>query len=311
VAERGETAGHFADRLIQGVRKHGHPLCLGLDPHLDRIPELFRRGAMEPRDPATADAVEAFLAAVLERAAPRVAVVKPQIACFEQLGWPGLRALARVVERARAQGLLVLLDAKRADIASTAEAYARAYLEPQSALAVDAITANPYLGNDSLAPFVERARRHGRGVFVLVATSNPGSADLQGLRLEDGKTVAEAVAASLRERCEALAGPATGWSSLGAVVGATQPQSAERIRAALPRALFLVPGFGEQGASAREAVRGFVPGPGGLEGGIVNAARSVLFGEREGGAADAGQWEQGFDARLARTIEALAEAVRS
>ena len=310
MAEPGEAAGHFADRLIQRVRKLGHPLCLGIDPHLDRIPELFRRGAMEPGDPATADAVQAFSLAVLERAAPHVAIVKPQIACFEQLGWPGLRALARIAERARERGVLVLLDAKRGDIASTAQAYASAYLEPQSALPVDAITANPYLGSDSLAPFVERAHRHGGGVFVLVATSNPGGAELQARQLDDGRTVSETVAASLRASCDALAGPATGWSSLGAVVGATRPEIAERIRAALPRALFLVPGFGEQGASAREAVRGLVPAAGGLEGGIVNAARSVLYGERESGV-DAREWERRFDARLARAIDALAQAVRS
>jgi orotidine-5'-phosphate decarboxylase len=303
------TPPSFADRLVRALRAHGHPLCLGLDPHLELLPEPFREGSLRPADPRSAAAVERFGLAVLERAAAHVAVVKPQIACFEQLGWPGLRALTQLCARARELGLLVLLDAKRADIASSAEGYARAYLEPESPLPVDAITASPYLGSDALEPFAARARAHGRGCFVLVATSNPGGRELQDLRLASGETVAERVAAQLRPLCDELAGPETGWSSLGAVVGATRPELALRLRQRLPRALFLVPGFGSQGGAAREAVRGFVPGPAGLEGGLVNASRSILFGGTPESTARA--WESGFDARLARHIELLGEAIRA
>ena len=170
---------HFADELIGRVRELGHPLCVGLDPHLDLIPASFRKGSMLPGDPATPEAVQAFCAEVIDRLENRVAVVKPQIALFEQLGWRGLQVLEVVIDRCRASNLMVVLDAKRGDIGSTAEGYARAYLEPGAGLDVDAITVNPYLGRDSLTPFIERCGSHGRGIFVLVKTSNPGSGDLQ------------------------------------------------------------------------------------------------------------------------------------
>ena len=179
----GTASHHFADTLIERVRALGHPLCLGLDPYLERIPPLFARGSMHPGDPKTAEAVEAFCLAVIERAAGRVAVIKPQIAFFEPLGWRGVAALERVTARAREAELLVLLDAKRGDIGVSAEGYARAYLRPDAALAADAMTVNPYLGRETLEPFVNEARIHGRGVFVLVKTSNPGSGDLQDLEI--------------------------------------------------------------------------------------------------------------------------------
>lgn len=299
---------HFGDALIRRVRQLGHPLCVGLDPHLDQIPELFRRGSMAPGDPETAAAVEDFLLAVLERAAPRVAITKPQSAFFEQLGWPGIRALARVIERAREVGLPLLLDVKRGDIGSTAEGYARAYLASDAPLRVDAITVNPYLGRDTLSPYVKQVQDHGCGLFVLTKTSNPGSGDYQDLEV-DGTPLYERVAASLAETSESLAGPQTGWSSLGLVVGATYPAQAERLRALAPRALFLVPGYGTQGGSAADAVRGFARGPSGLEGGVVSSSRSILFplGSRTS-SADA--WERGIDAALDLATEELATATR-
>ncbi len=299
---------HFGDALIGRVRQLGHPLCVGLDPHLDRIPELFRRGSMAPADPSTAAAVEEFLLAVLERIEGRVAIVKPQSAFFEQLGWNGIRALTSVAARARALGLLVLLDAKRGDIGSTAESYARAYLAADAALPVDAMTLNPYLGGDALAPFVETAQETGRGIFVLTKTSNPGSADYQDREFE-GQPLYELVAASLKPTAEVLAGPESHWSSLGLVVGATYPEQAERLRAILPRALFLVPGFGSQGGTAAQAVRGFVRGPEGLEGGVVSSSRSLLFPPGCEGA-DRVSWEKAIDAGLAAATAELAEAIR-
>jgi len=229
-------AAHFADALIGRVRALGHPLCAGLDPHLPLIPPLFRRGSMQPADPASADAVEAFLGAVVDRLAGRVALVKPQIAFFEQLGWRGLRALERVLVRCRERELLVLLDAKRGDIGSTAEGYARAYLAADAAFPVDALTVNPYLGRDTLEPYFKEATQNGVGVFVLVKTSNPGSGDVQD-RPGDGGPVWEHVARGLADASRALEGPATGWSSLGIVVGATHPEQAARARALLPRSL--------------------------------------------------------------------------
>ena len=308
----------FADRLIERVRELGHPLCVGLDPHLAAIPPLFRRGSMAPGDPQTVEAVEDFLTAVIDRIAGRVAIVKPQIAFFEQLGWRGMRLLEAVCGRARTAGLLVLLDAKRGDIGSTADGYATAYLAREAPLPVDAITLSPYLGFDTLAPFARVAGEAGRGLFVLVRTSNPGSGDLQDREVGDAPLyvrVAEGLAKMEEEEMEGtgpgLRGPRTGWSSLGVVCGATWPDQARRVRAALPRALFLVPGYGAQGADAAAALEGFVPGPAGLEGGIVNSSRGILFPEASKEARALPIWEKAFDAALERAIAELGEAVQA
>ncbi len=268
---------------------------------------------MDPGNPRTVDAVEAFISAILERIAGRVAVVKPQIAFFERLGWRGLRALERLVAKARRAGLLVLLDAKRGDIGSTAAGYAAAYLGASPAMACDAMTLNPYLGRDSLVPFLDCARTVGRGLFVLVKTSNPGSGDFQDrfvVAAQDGQqmTLFETVAEALAAEALALRGPATGWSSLGVVVGATYPGESERVRRLLPHCLFLVPGYGAQGGGAEAALRGFVRGPDGrLEGGLVNSSRGILF-PPGADTDDATRWERAVDEALERSIEDLSEA---
>jgi orotidine-5'-phosphate decarboxylase len=300
------SPGHFADALIRRVRELGHPLCVGLDPHLAQIPELFAPRPLSPQDPAAADAVQTFLEALIDRLEGRIAIVKPQIAFYEQLGWRGMRCLERVVAHARSRGLLVLLDAKRGDIGSTAEGYATAYLEPESALSADAITLNPYLGLDTLEPFAARAEANDRGLFVIVKTSNPGSGDLQDRDVE-GAPLFERTAAMLAPLAERLAGPETGWSSLGVVVGATYPEQAERVRERLPHSLFLVPGYGSQGGSAREAVRGFVSGPKGLEGGVVSSSRAALFPPNSA-TASAAAWEAAVDAGLDAATSELAAA---
>lgn len=268
---------------------------------------------MKPLDPRTASAVEGFFHAFLDRVAGRVAIVKPQIAFFERLGSPGLQALESVVRRARERDVLVLLDAKRGDIGSTARAYAAAYLGADAALPADAVTLSPYLGRDTLEPFFEEAVAHGKGLFVLVKTSNPGSGDFQNRQVvgHDGvsRPLFETVAASLADRAAALVGPRYGFSSLGVVVGATYPEESERVRELLPRALFLVPGYGAQGASARDAVRGFVAGSDGRrEGGLVSSSRGVLFPDGSD-TTDAGAWERAIDAALDRATGELGEAI--
>lgn len=249
----------FGDRAIERMRVLGHPLCVGLDPYLDRIPSLFRRGTMAPRDPDTALAVEEFCCRVIDLIAADAAVVKPQVSLFERLGWRGWQALERVIRHARSAGLLVLLDAKRGDIADTAAAYAQAYLAPDSVCTVDAITINPYLGPDSLVPFMVEAEKAERGVVVLIRNSNPESSIFQAADTAAGPLFA-VVAASLAKWQERLAGGKTGWSSLGVTVAATHSGDTERIREALPHALFLVLGYGAQGAAAGEAVRGALAG---------------------------------------------------
>jgi len=298
----------FAERLIETTRELGNPLCVGLDPYLDRIPQLFRRGDMQPAKTETADAVADFCSAVLERLPDRVAAVKPQSAFFERLGWPGMRALEGIVRSARSLGLLVILDAKRGDIGSTSEAYADTYLSPGSPLESDAVTLQPYLGLDALEPFVARAETFGRGVFILVRTSNAGARDFQDQAV-GGQRLFLRVAERLAETERRLAGDSD-WSSLGVVAGATYPEDARALRELLPRSLFLVPGYGAQGGSAADAVHGFVPGPGGrLEGGIVNASRSVLYPD---GSADAelSEWERRIDAAVSKAVSELEEAVR-
>jgi orotidine-5'-phosphate decarboxylase len=305
-----QPATNFADRLIARTRALGHPLCVGLDPHLARIPPLFRRGSMATDDERTALAVEEFLAAVIDRIAGRVAIIKPQIAFFEQLGWRGMRVLDGLCRRARAADMMVLLDAKRGDIGSTAEGYASAYLASDAALPVDAMTLNPYLGFDTIEPFARVAREAGRGIFVLVKTSNPGSGDLQDREVE-GQPLFGHVADGLAPMQNDLLGSKTGWSSLGVVCGATWPEQARRVREALPKALFLVPGYGAQGATASAAVESFVPGPNGREGGIVNSSRAILFPESAQSADEAREWESAIDVALGTAIDELATAIQS
>jgi orotidine-5'-phosphate decarboxylase len=286
----------------------GHPLCAGLDPHLGKIPPIFRRGSMEPGDPQTAEAVEACIGAVIERLPGRVAIVKPQLAFYEQLGWPGIRALENLVSRARALGLMVLLDGKRGDIGSTAEGYARAYLHEDAVTSVDALTVNPYMGYDTLEPYLDCVERFGKGMFALVKTSNPGSGDIQDQKI-DGRRVFEVVARGLASRAADLVGPETGWSSLGVVVGATYPQQLEEVREVLPNSLFLVPGYGAQGASARDAMRGFKKGPYGLEGGLVVSARGICFPDEAATAENAAVWDCAIDDALDAATSELGLAV--
>lgn len=297
----------FSDRLIERVRTLGHPLCVGIDPFLDRIPPLFRRGAMDPHDPHTAQAVEAFCLSILDRVAGKVAIVKPQSAFFEVMGHRGVRVLQTVLRGARERGLLALLDAKRGDIGSTAQGYADALLGPHAAAPADALTVSPYLGLDTLEPFVARSEREGTGLFVLVRTSNPGARDFQDLHVE-GRPLYQQVAASLAPLAERLKGQC-GWSSLGVVVGATWPEESRAVRALLPGALFLVPGYGAQGAGAGDALAGFVSGPKGLEGGVVASSRAVLFPEAAH-TEDRAAWEKAIDDALARAVEPLAVGVR-
>ena len=259
----------FADRLIAATRAHG-PLCVGIDPHAGRIPSLF--GGDTP------EGLKNWGRAVVEAAAGRAGIVKPQAGLFERHGWQGMRALANVCAAAKECGLIVLMDAKRGDIGSTAEGYAQAYLAADSPFACDALTVNPYMGLDTLEPHVRAAEASGKGVIVLARTSNPGSADYQARDLEGAPLYARVVE-SLAPMMERLQGE-SGWSGLMLVTGATGPDEARKLRALAPSALFLVPGYGAQGAGAREAMAGFVPSEQGgnrLEGGCVNASRSLTF----------------------------------
>jgi orotidine-5'-phosphate decarboxylase len=257
----------FADRLVAAVRRLG-PLCVGVDPHPDMIPAIF--------GPPGAASARAWSLAVIDRAAGRVAVVKPQAGLFERWGSAGVAALEDVCRAAREAGLIVLMDAKRGDIGSTALGYAEAYLGADAPFECDCVTVNPWMGLDTLEPYLSLAERNGKGLAVLARTSNPGAADFQA-RLSEGRPMYLHVADALAPLAARLKGPASGWSGLMLVAGATSPREAALLREAAPGQLFLVPGYGAQGAAAADAIAGFVPGPDELEGGIVNASRSVTF----------------------------------
>ena len=294
----------FADRLTEKTRAVGTPLCAGIDPHLDLIPPLFRRADIKPTAAATAEGVRDFCFELLERLKGRIGVIKPQSAFFEQLGPGGMGILSDLCREAGELGLLVVLDAKRGDIGSTSAAYARAMLGREAGFPADALTVNPYLGIETLDPFLEAADAAGSGLFVLVRTSNPGSADLQMLELGDGGKVYEKLAGDLSPLVESRVG-SSGYSSLGIVAGATYPEEAASLRRLLPTALFLVPGFGAQGGGREEALAGLVDGPEGPEGGIVNSSRGIIFPPEAADAKSGGAWRQAVDAAIERSIGQL------
>ncbi|WP_273186178.1 orotidine-5'-phosphate decarboxylase [Hyphomonas adhaerens] len=269
----------FATRLIAGARRFG-PLCVGIDPHPGKIPDLF--GGDTP------DGLAAWGEAVVAAAADRVTVVKPQVGLFERHGPDGMRALQRVCQASKEAGLLVITDAKRGDIGSTAKGYALAYLSPAAPFPSDAVTVNPYMGLDTLEPFLEQAEANGKGVVVLARTSNPGSSDFQARDLEGAPLYARVVEA-LAPAIERLKG-AEGWSSLMLVAGATGPDEARHLRQLAENALFLVPGYGAQGGGAADALAGFKRAGNRLEGGVVNASRSVTFPDGADSAATRTEW---------------------
>ena len=257
---------HFADRLLAAIARTGSPVCVGIDPLFERLPDTLRG-----RDEVAA--IETFSMGVIEAVAGTVPAVKPQIAYFERYGSAGVAGYERVVSAARKAGLVVIADVKRGDIGSTAAQYAAGHLARPDG--PDAITVNGYFGADGLAPFVEAARDHGKGLFVLVRTSNPSAREIQDFTDADGKTVFQHAA-----ECVARIGAAedllgqSGYSCVGAVVGATWPDEARLLRKAMPRQLFLVPGYGAQGATAADCAASFDQGG---RGAIVSASRSVIY----------------------------------
>jgi orotidine-5'-phosphate decarboxylase len=255
---------------------------VGLDPVYDRLPAALRAvGDGPPGAKAAAEALHQFCRAVLHTVAPLVAVVKPQSACFERYLWPGVEAYHRVVAEARDLGLIVIGDAKRGDIGASSEHYAAgclrdtAYPDLGALAGPDALTVNSYLGVDGIEPFLKVAAAQGKGLFALVRTSNPGGDAIQNLALADGRSVADAVASVMAKGgSDARYVGESGYSLLGAVVGATKAQDAARLRALMPQQLFLVPGFGAQGGSADDVRACFKPDG---TGAIITASRSVLY----------------------------------
>jgi orotidine-5'-phosphate decarboxylase len=262
---------HFADRLIAAVRTKGNPVLVGLDPRAESLPPGLLVGN-SPEDLSFAYCE--FCKRVIDVVAPLVPAVKPQAAFFEQLGPAGCFALKAVIDYAAAAGLVVILDGKRNDIGSTAQGYAEAYLGPGEASpwGCDALTVSPYLGDDSLTPFVDVAKARGAGIFVLVKTSNPG-----GKRFQDIVAESQPLYRHVADYVEQLAAETAGqggYGLVGAVVGATYPQQLAELRAAMPHTWLLIPGFGAQGGTAKDCAAAFDQH--GL-GAIVNNSRGIIF----------------------------------
>lgn len=288
----------FFDRLEAARRSKLSTLCVGIDPRLDQLPRHVRAAAHDDVERA----LLRFGTEVLELTAPHAACFKVQIAFFEAHGLAGLRAYAGILGEARRRGLLVIADVKRGDIGTTAEAYAQGHLKTGGDLEADALTLNPWMGRDALEPFVRQATAAGKGVYVLVRTSNPGAADLQDLAGADGVRVFERAADLVASIGAASISRVTGLSAVGAVVGATGPVAAAALRARLPATPFLVPGYGAQGATARDVA---VCYRGDGSGAVVNASRSVVH--PPGGEAD---WPQAV-VKAARAAREDLHVVRS
>jgi orotidine-5'-phosphate decarboxylase len=275
---------HYADRLAARVEAVQSVLCVGLDPRFP-LPPGCQDGLNTDRS-GLGRAVERYCVAIIDAVAPFAAAIKPQVAWFEALGGYGLTALERVCRAAGEAGLIVIADAKRGDIPATAEAYAQAWIGRRrngEAPMADAVTVNPYLGRDSLAPFAALSS-DGRGCYVLVRTSNPGADDLQTLTLREGGRVWERVAMMVNEAGAGLIG-ACGLAAVGGVVGLTDPDAVVTARRLMPAAPLLLPGLGAQAGQASAAAAAFAPHP---AGGLVSASRSVIEAWR----ATPGEWRE-------------------
>jgi orotidine-5'-phosphate decarboxylase len=265
----------FAQRLKEAIVAKKSPLIIGLDPDLAKFPPVLRATSEGDAEKA-ARAILAFNCALIDATCDLAAAVKPQAAFYEVYGSHGVRVLEETAAYARKKGLLVILDAKRGDVPNTAQAYARAYLAPENETTcpADALTVNPYLGRDSVEPFVRAAQENGKGIFVLVRTSNPGASDLQDLTSrETGHPLWQEVASWVAAWAEATRGNET-YSPVGIVAGLTYPEEAALLRSLLPHSYLLLPGVGAQGGQIKDALPCFDKE--GL-GALVVAARSVIY----------------------------------
>lgn len=254
---------HFSNSLVTAIAQKS-PVCVGLDPALKNLPEGIAKDAK---------GILTFCTGIIDAVKGIASCVKPQMAYFEALGWEGMRAFFETCAYAKLQGLLVIADGKRNDIGSTCDAYADAYLSKDSP--IDALTVSPYLGSDGVKPFIDRCIQNDKGIFVLVKTSNASSGELQDLTVGD-ETVHEHMAQLVESWGKDALDPVSGYSCVGAVVGATYPEELKYLRTLLAHAILLIPGYGAQGGTAADIARGFVNG----NGAVVNASRSVIFASK-------------------------------
>lgn len=269
------------DRLMEKIVETQNPTVVGLDPKLDYIPEYIKNEAFGEDGhtlKAAGKALFRFNKGIIDAICDIVPAIKPQAAYYEMYGYYGVKALAKTIEYAKSKGIYVITDGKRNDIGATMEAYTNAHLgtvkvgnrvlEPFGA---DALTVNGYLGSDGIEPLLEACRIYDKGIFVLVKTSNKSSGELQD-RLIDGKPVYE-IMGEMCEKWGETAPGAYGYTSVGAVVGATYPEQLKEMREKLPHTFFLVPGYGAQGGGAEGVAKAFDKNG---RGAIVNSSRAVM-----------------------------------
>ena len=274
----------ITDKLIEGIIAMQNPTCVGLDTLFDYLPDEMKAGAKTFED--VAERVLEFNKKIIDNVYDIVPSVKVQIAYYEMYGAAGMKAYYETLQYAAKKGLVVIADAKRNDIGSTASCYAKAFLgETQvndtaiRAFPSDYVTVNGYLGSDGIVPFVEQCEKHDKGIFVLVKTSNPSGAEIQNMILENGLPMYEYMGGLVEKWGESTIGK-YGYSAVGAVVGATHPTEAARLREVLPHTFFLIPGYGAQGGNAEMLKSCF--GKDGL-GGVVNNSRGILCAYKKNG----------------------------
>jgi orotidine-5'-phosphate decarboxylase len=307
---------HFADRLIAAVKDKKTPLIVGLDPVYESLPPVFLNRHNGNKSPTSAECINAILEfsrQVLRTVAPHVSAVKINIAFFERYYWDGIKAYTSLIELAATLGLMVIGDVKRADIGHTAEQYAQANLadpnfsDLKGVIGPDAITVNAYFGFDGVTPFLEVARRQNKGVFVLLRTSNASAGQVQEIPAMDGRPVFMHVAALIDDWGRNYLG-ACGFSSVGAVVGATSGAAIAQIRSVMPHALFLIPGFGAQGGSLRDCAPAF---RGDGLGAIISASRSTIFAhaDKQFGHLGPDQWTKAVEQAVIQGKAQIAQAL--
>jgi orotidine-5'-phosphate decarboxylase len=303
---------HFADRLTAAIKEKNSVICVGLDPQANKIPAFLLKQALEEYGQtfeALAHAYLEFNKGIIDSVKDLVPAVKPQIAFYEELGHHGIWAFEETCKYARAAGLLVIADGKRNDIGSTAEAYANAFLGGTEvfgvklmANAVDALTVNAYLGLDGIRPFLKACETEGKGIFILVRTSNPSSGDLQDrVTVDEQMSIAELMGHFVEAWGDDSVGEC-GYNFVGAVVGATYPAEAAKLRKIMPKTLFLVPGYGAQGGTAADTKACFDEK--GL-GALIVSARGIIYAYAESGDKDGKNFGEAARAAAVKMNEEL------
>ncbi len=300
------------DRLIEKIKKTRVPIVVGLDPMLSYIPQHVQKKAFAEYGETLEGAAEAiwqFNKEIVDKTYDLVPAVKPQIAMYEQFGIPGLAAFKRTADYCKEKGLVVIGDIKRGDIGSTSAAYAAGHIgkvqvgnQSYAPFGEDFVTVNPYLGSDGVNPFLEVCKEQGKGIFVLVKTSNPSSGEFQD-RLVDGRPLYEHVGEKVAAWGEEVMG--TDYSNVGAVVGATYPEVGKKLRKVMPKAYILVPGYGAQGGKGKDLAHFF--NEDGL-GAIINSSRGIIAAYRQEKYAKFGEENFGDASRAA--VEDMAADIR-